>query len=253
MEIKMQKIYNTNSLVHWNEEEIEQREHFTKYFAREVKQFLLDENPAWMFNRIEAPMMIPKSLINENYTNEDLWCLEEDLVLKPETTPSTYAWMLEQMKHKQIKMPWCVWQASKSFRKEKDHVLSHMRLKEFYQQEFQCAYTEDTMNDYQEKSLEIVRKMINSQFSCFKTRIVESDRLPDYSLRTMDIEVELPTDDNKTRWMELCSISKRKDFPVKYSFYNKKNELVEKNILVLEIAIGLDRCLFAHNLMKEKM
>ncbi len=41
-------------------------------------------------------------------------------------------------------------------------------------------------------------------------RIVLSDRLPDYSLKTIDIEVF-----NNDKWMEICSVSLRKDFSYK--------------------------------------
>ena len=111
-----------------------------------------------------------------------------------------------------------------------------MRLKEFYQQEFQCIYAADTLNDYQEKVLEPVRAFMEKILGK-PARLVESDRLPDYSLRTMDVEV-----DNGDKWMEVCSISKRTDFPQKVKFNNKT--AIEKDMLVLEIAIGLDRCVY---------
>ena len=74
-----------------------------------------------------------------------------------------------------------------------------------------------------------------------ETRVIESDRLPDYSLRTMDIEVW-----NEDKWMEICSISKRKDFDKK-AIINYKSKVIEKDLLVLEIAIGLDRCVYNYN------
>ena len=72
----------------------------------------------------------------------------------------------------------------------------------------------------------------------FPARIVESDRLPSYSKRTMDIEV-----DNGDKWMEVCSISLRTDFDKKAIFQAKK-KVVEKELLVLEIAFGLDRLVY---------
>jgi len=91
--------------------------------------------------------------------------------------------------------------------------------------------------------LEPVRKMIGEMIG-LPTRIVESDRLPSYSLRTMDIEVEIPN----FRWMEVCSISKRTDLPFKATFTNPKNgNVVQKDCLVLEIAIGLDRVNYCFN------
>jgi len=116
-----------------------------------------------------------------------------------------------------------------------------MRLKEFSQTEFQCIYTTDTMNDYQENVLEPLREMFQNILA-MECRIVESDRLPDYSLRTMDIEVW-----NEDKWMEICSISKRKDF-TKKAVFQTKNKVVEKDLLVLEIAIGLDRLMYNYNI-----
>lgn len=116
-----------------------------------------------------------------------------------------------------------------------------MRLKEFWQLEFQCAYTSDTANDYHGGCLEPVRRMIGAM-TRLPTRVVPSDRLPAYSQVTMDVEV-----DNGDKWMELASISRRKDFPQTVRVGSKGGEEREVDILVLEVAIGLDRCVHAWN------
>lgn len=160
------------------------------------------------------------------------------LVLRPETTPSSYVYAQHLLNsHSGVKPPFVVWQTGKSFRREQDQVTKNMRLKEFYQQEFQCIYTADTMNNYHSAVLEPVREMIGEMIG-LPTRIVESDRLPSYSEITMDVEV-----DNGDKWMEVCSISRRTDFPDKARFQTKKGT-VEKDLLVLEISIGLDRCIY---------
>ena len=79
-----------------------------------------------------------------------------------------------------------------------------------------------------------VRKMFED-IMALPTRIVESDRLPSYSKRTMDIEVW-----NEDKWMEVCSISKRTDFPQKARIAIK-DKIIEKDLLVLEIALSSDR------------
>jgi glycyl-tRNA synthetase len=56
----------------------------------------------------------------------------------------------------------------------------------------------------------------------------------------MDVEI-----DNGFKWMEVCSISRRTDFPRKFVSRSKGGVTREHDVLVLEIAIGLDRCL--HN------
>lgn len=69
------------------------------------------------------------------------------------------------------------------------------------------------------------------------TRIVLSDRLPDYSLKTIDVEVF-----NGDKWMEICSVSLRNDFPIQPIIKNKPTECY-----VLEIAIGIDRLIYNIN------
>jgi glycyl-tRNA synthetase len=236
----MINLYTTNGLIFWTKQEIKYRNFIRQTFTDEIEAMLRSENRAWHFFEIEAPLLIPRELINPNYTNEDIWVQEnneEALVLRPETTPSSYAYACHMLNSNMILPPFCIHQTGKSFRREQDQVSKNMRLKEFYQQEFQCIYAADTLNDYQEKVLEPLRAMFEKIIG--KTaRIVESDRLPSYSLRTMDIEI-----DNGDKWMEICSISKRTDFPQKVKFQTKSGS-IEKEMLVLEIAIGLDRCVY---------
>lgn len=119
-------------------------------------------------------------------------------------------------------------QHGKSFRNEQDKVSKNMRLKEFYQLEFQIIYSSATANDYHTLIVEIVRDTLSRYFA---VQTVPSDRLPDYSEKTTDIEII----DNK---MEICSISQRKDFftitPQGQKEYHK----------VVEVAIGTDRLLY---------
>ncbi|MCZ7861395.1 hypothetical protein O9X98_08295 [Agrobacterium salinitolerans] len=241
----MLNIYNVNSLVHWEERDISMRDDMVRFFSDEVRHFLRSENPAWDMRRIEAPTLIPRALISDAYTDEDIWAqqrvspTETELVLRPETTPSTFIYMRHLLEsHTKTKLPLCVWQAGRSYRREQEQPTKHVRLKEFWQLEFQCAFTSDTGNDYHANCLGPVRNMI-AQMVNLPTRIVPSDRLPAYSEVTMDVEV-----DNGDKWMEVCSISRRTDFPIKYRSVNKKKEAREHDVLVLEIAIGLDRCLY---------
>lgn len=240
----MESIFNINGLMFWSDREIRLRRRFEEHFAAELQKALLSENSAWQFIQIEAPLLTPRSLINTNYTNEDVWIQEsfdsEELVLRPETTPGSYAYACHLLHHSSengIRPPFVVWQSGKSFRREQDQVTKNMRLKEFYQQEFQCIYSADTLNDYHTSILEPIRLMIAEMIG-FPTRIVDSDRLPSYSQVTKDVEV-----DNGDKWMEVCSISRRIDFPEKARFQTKKG-IVEKDLMVLEVAIGLDRCVY---------
>jgi glycyl-tRNA synthetase len=311
----MEPIFNINGLIFWNEREIHLRRTMEAYFEREMRGILLNMNPAWQFFYFEAPLLTPRTLINPNYTDADVWVqgenysgfeaewrkwmvgpdninklkariakrhksadvqhlnqyvdtivedleadinqptrrpywadifrewleftnnIQEELVLRPETTPGSYAYAGHLLNHQKAKPPFVVWQAGKSFRREQDQVTKNMRLKEFYQQEFQCIFTEDTFMDYHTACLEPVRKMISEQVP-LSARLVDSDRLPSYSLKTIDVEL-----DNGDKWMEVASISKRIDFPIKAQF-QAKDKVIEKSLLVVEIAIGLDRLIY---------
>lgn len=252
----MESLYNTNGLVFWTEEEIILRQYMIGHFYRSVKTILWKENPAWQFVQVEAPILMPVPLLNPNYTNEDVWFQgkhKEDtawLALRPETTAGSYAFAQYLLNtHTGYKPPLCVWQAGKSFRREQDQVQKNMRLKEFYQQEFQCIYSSDTMNDYHSAVLEPVKKTLSDVIG-LPARVVESDRLPSYSQITMDVEIDVSRFDLSKGWMEVCSISRRTDFPQKLSFHGKKG-VTQRDALVLEIAIGLDRCLYLHGKRRE--
>ena len=244
-------IFGINGLRFWNKRDIQLRNMFKERFSLIMKENLLNINPAWNFVEIEAPLLTPRKFINKDYSNEDIWVQErtnendEELVLRPETTPGSYIASKYLMDNENYKPPFVVEQFGKSFRREQDQPNKHCRFKEFYQQEFQCLYTSDTKNDYQKAILEPVRVMINEIIN-LPTRIIESDRTPKYSELTMDIEV-----DNGDKFMEVCSISKRLDYPYQAIFTNKKNNQVKKDLFVLEIAIGIDRCVYNFN-RKEK-
>ena len=231
----MEFLYDYNALPFYNEEDLIQRARFTQAIANHVKRLLLQENSAWTFHQIEAPCLVPRMLVNPNYTDEDLWVqqssdLTRQLVLKPETTPSTYEWLKHYLSNQSIRPPVCAWQLSKSFRREQDQPTKHCRFKEFYQQEFQCLYTADTKNDYFASIIKPLAQAFALEVCC-PTRLVVSDRLPEYSEKTWDIEVW-----NSEKWMEVASISVRNDF--KQPFVIKNKSLPCK---VFEIATSPDR------------
>ena len=133
----MHFIYDYNALPFYSEEEILLRDRFTQAIAQHVQRLLHQTNPAWSFHRLEAPCLIPRALVSENYANDELWTQFQDtperqLVLKPETTPSTYAWLIEQLRHQSLRPLLCAWQLSKSFRREQDQPTKHCRFLEFF-------------------------------------------------------------------------------------------------------------------------
>jgi len=204
---------------------------FEEYFVAEVSTALREINHSFGVVQCEASLLTPNELINKGYTDEDVFRIGDELTLRPETTMGSYEYAKEILNvhyKPKTRMPICVWQHGKSFRNEQDKAEKNMRLKEFYQLEFQIIFSKDTANDYYEPLLQSVKDMINKMIGeCY---IIESDRLPDYSERTMDIQM-------KHNDMEICSMSQRKDFD---------------GANVIEIAIGTDRCIYNFNLLQWK-
>jgi len=218
----MNTLYAKNGLVFWSEEEIETRKSFETFFVRKLSNCLKTLNRGFEFVQVEASLLTPRNLVNPQYTNEDIFVVD-DLVLRPETTMGSFIAakdLLNSHNARKFKLPLVVWQHGKSFRKEQDQPLNHMRLKEFYQLEFQILFSPETKNDYAPSVIEAVRQMIWEQIG--PCRVEASDRLPSYSEWTQDVICE------KTS-MEVCSISKRKDF---------------EGVSVIEVAIGTDRCIY---------
>lgn len=241
--------WTRNGLLFWNEDDLRVRGFLEATFEADVKRMLLEMNKAWTFHRFESPVLMPPDKMNKNYTEDDVFFVagDADLVLSPETTPASYeiAETLMNRPHN-VRPPFVVWQTRKSFRNESDQPLKHMRLKEFHQQEFQCLYAVGTANDYHAEVLDPLCRMFQRALR-MECRVVESDRLPDYSETTMDIEVW-----TGKKWMELASISRRTDFEATCTIDTKKGRK-ELELLVLEIAIGLDRCVYAYNQWDQSM
>ena len=222
----MFNLYNRNSLIFWNEEEIKLRRIFEEIMVNAVKTNLLSQNSAFQFFQVEAPTLIPREYVSAEYDEENLFVTNrDDLVLRAETTASSYLYAEYLMKtHHEMKVrpPFVVWQHAKSYRNEQDKVLKNMRLKEFYQLEFQILFKNTTKNDYSVSLMPAVQAAFESMIG--KCRLEESDRLPSYSEQTIDVVCEKND-------MEVCSMSKRNDFPV-------------EDINVFEVALGTDRCIY---------
>ena len=302
----MKHVYDANNLPFWSERDLEIRDHLVRSMAEEVRRTLSSRNRAWSVERIESPMLIPRDLLSEEYSDSKMFVqqtrvtslradfladwpsLDEslrnrvldieradeasrreiratvessspedaenwpdiidhavrnwaairrvplrELVLRPETTPATYEWMRQEIVASSRSMPYCCWQLNKSFRREQDQPTRHMRLKEFWQQEFQCAYSSDTFDDYQALLVPSVKRIVEENTRC-PARVVVADRLPKYSVATFDVEVW-----NSEKWMEICSISKRIDFP-EVRLPSKKDK-EPPTILVAEVATSPDR------------
>ncbi len=212
---------HTSGLVFWNEMQLIKREYIEKYLVSGISEILLKINKSWTLHKFEAPILTPVELINSNYTENDFF-RASDLILRPETTSGSYT-VAKNLINNGKKPPLCVYQMGKSFRKESSEqsLNTHKRFTEFHQLEFQCLYSTNSKADYYNFVLDNILNILNG-LTAKELRLIESDRIPSYSLKTMDIEIK-----TTEKWLEICSISLRNDF--------------EKDILNVEIAFGMDR------------
>jgi glycyl-tRNA synthetase len=233
-------LYNIGGLRFWTEREIMLRNQAIETLSLTVRDTLTRINSAWSFHRVEGPLLTPREHISAAYDESDIFMLrnrlgDSEAALRAETTASSYLYADFLMKRGLAKMPTCIWQAGKSFRRETTDGAraSTLRYNEFYQLEFQCIYSLNTKADYRAHIEPVVAEAIRRITQAPEARLVDSDRLPDYSLVTRDVEVPF-----NGKWKEMASISTRNDFH-------------DKNALVLEIAIGLDRLIAVESSSKE--
>jgi glycyl-tRNA synthetase len=216
----MKTLYAKNGIMFWTEQEIQTRKMLENFFVLNVTECLKKQNRGFEVVQVEAPLLTPREFINPQYDEKDMFVLD-DLVLRPETTMGSYVAareLLDNYRDRKFKLPLVVWQHGKSFRREQDQPSKFMRLKEFYQLEFQIMFSPDTKNDYSIALIKDVTSMIEKMIG--PCRNEPSDRIPTYAEWTKDV-ICSKTD------MEVCSMSKRKDFDL---------------ASVLEVAIGTDRC-----------
>jgi len=223
------KDQNYNGFQGFFEDSIIYREYLIKSIHQKLKVRLEQINRAFSMMRCETPCLMNSAYIDSEYFKDNNYIFsihDQPLSLRPETTIGIYKMAKLLMNpHNQIsyKPPLCLWQAGKSFRNEQDKTFKHMRLKEFYQLEFELFYTKDTKADYPELLYPIVLDILEKELQS-PLKFEKSERLPKYSTKTMDIVLEHNN-------MELCSMSNRTDFD-------------DDNLKVFEISIGLDRLIY---------
>lgn len=218
----MPKFVTRNGLETFEQDFIEDREYIARYIASYMERELRDLNRAIVFRRIESPGLTDALNISGEYAEDSFFQTQDHLVLRPETTGGSYEYAQKLLLQKPSSLPLVVWQFGKSFRREQDQPTKHVRLKEFYQLEFQLIYSDGTMADYHTAAALRAEGAIANLLPKGKTQLVASDRLPSYSEKTTDVEGQVREKDD---WLELASISKRTDFEHP----------------VVEVAIGVDR------------
>ena len=166
------------------------REYFEKIITLTLQTELKKINRAFDFVKVECSQITPDEYINEWYTDDDVFRLWDWLTLRPETTMGSYEYaklLLNPHYKPKYQLPLVIYQHWKSFRKEQDKTITNMRLKEFYQLEFQIIYSESTSQDYQAIVVDIIEDIVTRLvWDCYT---IPSDRLPDYSEKTIDIQM----------------------------------------------------------------
>lgn len=218
---------NITSIPFWNEKQIRHRNYIIDKLYEVVSTTLKEMNKAWDFHQIEGSILTPHINLSGEYTSDEIVTTninkaDQEWYLRPETTPSSYQY-LNSLNLNKKDYPICIWQHGKSFRMEKSDgaSASKLRFNEFNQLEFQCVYHKNTGVNYLEKLIPFLIeeiKLLTNQ----NTRTINSERLPNYSMVTTDIECIWGG-----KWKEVASLSLRKDYDLDY--------------INMELAFGLDR------------
>ena len=246
-----------NGLICYTEADIRAREYLIQTISHHMRDWMRKLNPQIEFERVETPCMIPLAVAQAHVNaNFPLWHAsggpveqiedydDEHFWLRPESTAGTYLMfdvLFPQDKQFRKRLPFCLWQAGLSFRREQDKTFSNLRFKQFYQLEFQLAYAEGTKADYHEHAVEGIMELMEFLFPLWNQlgllggnglwaiKVGEErahdqpqiEKLPFYSSQTTDIYIGS---------REVVAISTRTDFKVP----------------VLEISCGLDRLTALH-------
>lgn len=213
----------TNATVMWRQREIAERDSLINLCYESIREAWIDMNKAVQFERVETPILTPIHLL-QGHVDAGFPLIDTNAftksqtVLRPETTIGciTAFHSIFPNKNQMLKnMPFCVWQVGKSFREETNPETmraSKLRLREFYQMEFQLFTSATTKADYLTSAL----TQLTNRFGGI---IIEATELPHYSRRTLDWEMD---------GLELAGCSERTDW--------------EPGI-IYEVSIGLDRLL----------
>lgn len=86
----MENLYDSNGLIFWSEDEIRLRRMVEQHVVAALTNILKTRNRAFEFVQVEAPLITPRTFINQNYSNEDMFVLDDRFVLRPETTIGSY-------------------------------------------------------------------------------------------------------------------------------------------------------------------
>lgn len=243
-------IYRLGGLRAWRQSEIRLRNRIKDTLFDCVSSTLSDMNQMWGFEEVDTPVLMPRDLFSCAYDENDIFLLNDqldgkDYALRAETTIGSYRVAEQMIRDGDMRMPMCVYTMGQSFRQERSDgaTAAKLRFNAFYQLEFQCIYTKPWIDDLgkqrgtvapiPEKVREALVPVVQ-RITGLETRVVPSDRLPDYSEETIDIEVLWTSPGAEPEWKEVASTSIRRDF-------NQSLPGVKDPVRVFEVAFGMDR------------
>lgn len=207
----------SNATLLWDEAEIVMRESLVREISALLFQGWYGLNKAVTFHRIETPILTPTDRLKSHIESGFELINTEHGYLRPETTAGTYEAfdLMFGEKFPKNTLPICLWQVGCSFRDEKNAETmraTKLRLRQFYQLEFQLFCSEGTKAPY----LDAAGAILTFLYGGGLNEVSNLD-LPHYSTKTID-------------WfigdLEVGGLSVRKDW---------------KHGMVFEVAIGLDR------------
>lgn len=210
-----------NATVAWSEHEIVLRENLIQEIAAILRKTWYEQNRAIRFERIETPILTPADKLQGHIEAKFELLKCEQGYLRPETTAGIYEEFElrfpsnNQQQSELIKkmLPLCLWQVGLSFRDETNPDTmraSKLRLRQFYQLEFELFAAHNTGAPYIELALHNIVKRFGGE-------IVMPTDLPHYSANTWDWHY---------KGLEVAGCSIRKDW---------------KHGKVFEMSFGLDR------------
>lgn len=153
-------LYDFGGLRFWTEREILSRERIVAQIADTIQRTLRGVNQAWAFERVDTPLIIPRSALNPAYTGDDAFFLEaemggEQMVMRAETTDGSYRVAEHLLRAGKVRLPLGVWQLGQSFRRELGDGANaaNLRFNSFYQLEFQLLYAKPVLKEMSDEEI----------------------------------------------------------------------------------------------------
>ncbi|WP_298847446.1 hypothetical protein [uncultured Salinicola sp.] len=115
---------NLAGLRTWRSSELRQRRRIADQLVETAETTLAEINPAWRFEEVEAPTMMPVERMSSAYTSDDIFLLQDapggskQWAMRAETTDGSYLAAVELLRNTNLKVPLAVWQMGKSYRRE---------------------------------------------------------------------------------------------------------------------------------------